>query len=83
MILELGRQSLEYSRRMNFIQRRSWCLDVGRVLRRHPSEEVEAKIEAMEARLRQQRLGFATTQAIEPAVSLTFGRYARDLRVYS
>jgi FAD/FMN-containing dehydrogenase/Fe-S oxidoreductase len=69
MILELGRQSLEYSRCMDFIQGDPGALMLVEFYGDSRSE-VEAKIEALEGRLRQQHLGYATTRALESAEQL-------------
>ncbi|PYV37483.1 MAG: oxidoreductase, partial [Acidobacteria bacterium] len=69
MILDLGRHSLEYSRRMDFIQG-----DPGGLMLVEfygdSRAEVEFKIEAMERRLRHHHLGYAYTRALEPAEQL-------------
>jgi len=69
MILELGRQSLEYSRRMNFVRDDPGALMLVEFYGDSRSE-IEAKIEALEERLRQKRLGYAAIRALEPAEQL-------------
>src|SRR5206468_7113218 len=69
MILELGRQSLEYSRRMDFIQGDPGALMLVEFYGESRSE-VEAKIETLEGKLRQMHLGYATTRALESAEQL-------------
>jgi FAD/FMN-containing dehydrogenase/Fe-S oxidoreductase len=69
MILELGRQSLEYSRRMNFVQGDPGALMLVEFYG-DSRPEVEGKIKALEARLREKRLGYAATRALEPAEQL-------------
>jgi FAD/FMN-containing dehydrogenase/Fe-S oxidoreductase len=69
MILELGRQSLEYSRRMNFIQGDPGALMLVEFYGNSRSE-VEAKIDALEGKLCEKRMGYATTRALESAEQL-------------
>jgi len=69
MILQLGRQSLEYSRRMNFIQGDPGALMLVEFYGESQTE-VKSKIEALEERLRRQNLSYATTRALEPAEQL-------------
>jgi FAD/FMN-containing dehydrogenase/Fe-S oxidoreductase len=69
MVLQLGRQSLEYSRRMNFIQGDPGALMLVEFFG-DSRQEVEAKTAALEGRLRQDRLGYTTTRALEPSEQL-------------
>ncbi len=65
MILELGRQSLEYSRRMNFIQGDPGGLMLVEFYG-ESRQELEAKIEGMEGMLHRKHAGLAFTRALEP-----------------
>ena len=69
MILDLGRHSLEYSRRMNFIQGDPGALMLVEFYG-NSRAEVQSKIEAMERRLHHHHLGYAHTRALESAEQL-------------
>jgi FAD/FMN-containing dehydrogenase len=64
MILDLGRQSLESSRRMGFVQGDPGGMMIVEFYG-DTREDLEARMNAMEARLRRQRMGYAFTRAID------------------
>ncbi len=65
MILDLGRQSLDYKRLMGFVQGDPGGMMIVEFYG-NSREEVTASIEEMESRLRHHRMGYACTRALEP-----------------
>lgn len=65
MILDLGRRSLESSRRMGFVQGDPGALMIVEFYG-ETREELESRMDAMEASLRRQRMGYAFARAVEP-----------------
>lgn len=65
MILDLGRHSLDYKRLMGFVQGDPGGMMIVEFYG-ESREEVAARIEEMESRLRRQRMGYACTRALEP-----------------
>jgi FAD/FMN-containing dehydrogenase/Fe-S oxidoreductase len=64
MILDLGRQSLESSRRMGFVQGDPGGMMIVEFYG-DTREELASRMDAMEARLQRQRMGYAFTRAVE------------------
>jgi FAD/FMN-containing dehydrogenase/Fe-S oxidoreductase len=69
MILDLGRQSLEYSRRMDFIQGDPGALMLVEFYG-DSRAQLESRIEGLETHLRHCRMGYAYTRALEPSQQL-------------
>jgi len=77
MILDLGRRSLEASRRMGFVQGDPGGLMIVEFYG-DTQAELESRMDAMEASLRRQRMGYAFTRAVDPEQQQTIWKFRKS-----